>query len=194
MEKGYLTLDDYIKFLDTAVYDPGTIIQNENKNNFKLSPKKFCEIQVEKFEGKNGTKTGCCLNFSAYLLKKYRGFILTCRDNGGIHCAFVYQKKGSDDLYVCDPAKDKIFSVLFGGNAQAIFYDIPLRDFEFQNVVGDKVGEQEYSLRLGFDSEDSDGAFVNKLLKGESITVSDLHELDEEKIAEMLNAKQKTSD
>ena len=197
MKKSYLQESDYIEFLNSANYNAGKSVQNENKKYFKLSPKKFCEAQLEKFE-RSGNKTGCCLNFSAYLLKKYHGFILTCKDNGGIHCAFVYKVKGRDDLYVCDPAKEKIVSMLFGGEVgngvDCSFFGIPLSLYEFENCENGKRCEQEYSIRLGFDSEDSDGSFVNKLLNGETITVKRLKDLDLDEVYARINAKQKTGE
>lgn len=131
MEK--LNINNYKAFLDKVNYDPIGIVA-ENNANLRLSPKEFFDKQIEKFE--IGDKTGCCLNYSTYLMAKYYNTrLLMCKDGpNGIHCAVIYENKGK--LYVCDPAKSKIL------NGEKSCYGTPIREYSFDNPDV----EQEYSI------------------------------------------------
>ena len=131
MEK--LNLNNYKEFLGVINYDPVGIVA-ENNTNLRLLPAEFFDKQVEKFE--TGDKTGCCLNYSTYLMAKYYNTrLLMCKDGlNGIHCAVVYENNGK--LFVCDPAKSKIV------NGENLYYGTPIKEYSFNNPDG----EQEYSI------------------------------------------------
>lgn len=200
MLKKYLSKSDYEKFMSIANYNAGEETQKENAVNFRekrFTPKQFCDEQIKKFEG-NGNKTGCCLNFSTYLLSKYIGFILTCKDNGAMHCAFVFPMRGKDGLYVCDPAREKILENEFCIDVSQIDPDlhfaVPFGEYNFPNVNANGENEpQEYLVHIDFDSADNEGLFINKFVRGKCVSAPTTAEIDESEIWNAL-AKQITNE
>ncbi len=141
MKNDILTREKYLKFLNSGiVYDwQDEDIVNENNIYLRKSIVEICNRQQEKFDG-NLNKKGCCFNFSFYLFSKFNGYILTCKDDIGIHCAFVYLRDGK--LFVCDPASAQIY----GGE----FFDIPLEKYKFKP----ELENQTYQIYIGMKKED----------------------------------------
>lgn len=177
--RSQLTKEKYENFLKVAHYDAGEAVQSENNQNLKTcSIKEFCQVQHNKFH--EGNQTGCCLNFSMYLLFKYEGYLLTCNDNGGVHCAFLYEKNGQ--LYVCDPAKAKI------DNNGKNYFDVPLHEYSFSN--GDKP--QLYRIHNGLKPEDDQHKFMEVFAnQNAQIVTKDLKSIDEKNLLTLFDEKHK---
>lgn len=72
---------EYIKLINNSIYDyTNQFIGEENKSFFQKPLKESCKRQVEKFDSPDQDKHGCCLNFSLYLLSKFNGIFMTCKD------------------------------------------------------------------------------------------------------------------
>ena len=170
-----LNIEDYKNFLKIANYDPVGIIE-ENNANLKLVPLEFFEKQVKKFE--EGDRTGCCLNFSTYLMAKFSNTrLLMCLDgNKGIHCAVLYEKNG--ELFVCDPAKAKI------ENDTNLYFEIPVKEYSFDNPAGD----QKYTILPSFSPEKPySRTMMYEIIKPTNvIKVNSIHDLSDEDIKNII--------
>lgn len=205
MNREFLTEESYDKFLDEAIYQSNREVNAENTRNLRKNIRDFCRVQLEKFEG--GNKTGCCLNFTTYLLSKYYGFLLTCKDGGALHCAFVYPKlktqrvplvdgrnnamldkngnvmlrdSVSFDMCVCDPALAKI-------KGDEKFFDIPLAEYSFPAF--DKEGNeivQQYCIYTSLHPDITKRGlldYINTRTNNiNTIAVEDMSQVREEKL------------
>lgn len=171
---------DYINLINNSIYDyTNQFIGEENKSFFLKTLKEFCKRQVDKFDSPDQDKHGCCLNFSLYLLSKFNGIFMTCKDQpthvGGkptMHCSFVYEEDG--ELFVADPAVDKTKGTI------TEYCHIPLSSYSFP------MENQQYTMYLGI-TRDSESSFLSELLKGERKIFNSFENISDEDINELKN-------
>lgn len=171
---------EYIKLINNSIYDyTNQFIGEENRSFFQKPLKEFCKRQVEKFDSPDQDKHGCCLNFSLYLLSKFNGIFMTCKDQptyvGGkptIHCSFVYEENG--ELFVADPAVDKTKGTITD------YCHIPLSSYNFP------MENQQYTMYLGI-TRDSESSFLAELSKGERKIFKSFESITDEDINDIKN-------
>ena len=148
---------------------------------------------------------GCCLNLSAFLLKKFNGLMLTapCYNNG-VHCAVVYLDE-SGEVVVTDPSLDwharneaKKTGMQFKGKR----FTKPLLDYDYAPVnmeTGERLEPGLHKIFFGgsIPLEKSNETLVDALLDGKYPSISaERGKFTEEQIAgikQHLLDKQKTT-
>ena len=158
---------EYIKLINNSIYDyTNQFIGEENRSFFQKPLKEFCKRQVEKFD-------------SPYLLSKFNGIFMTCKDQptyvGGkptIHCSFVYEEDG--ELFVADPAVDKTKGTITD------YCHIPLSSYNFP------MENQQYTMYLGI-TRDSESSFLAELSKGERKIFKSFESITDEDINDIKN-------
>ena len=170
----------YTQLIKNSIYDYKNESIGKENADFLWEPlEAFCARQVEKFDSPGEDKHGCCLNFSLYLLAKFDGIFMTCKDKpthkGGkptIHCAFLYEENGK--LFVADPAVDKMNSNKMNRTV-VNNYRIPLSSYDFP------MENQQYTIYPNI-TKNSSSSFIAEFKSKENRHFASFKDLESEDI------------